>query len=276
MYVLIAKNNLLPLLTQIGFVQGLSQEPDVLTKGVPARAKEGVCGVSAGEEYGELDVVDLSAKGDRDSPYCKDAILVILRCKDFRAVGYAFGRKANSISSKIPVPKRGEFMNRQSPNSLQEETKPRLYILLAMALLLVASSDSAWAQVAASISGRIEDPSGATIPAATVTVTNLETGAARTVTTDEAGLYRVLSLPVGQYAVKAEKEGFRALLQTGINLVVGQEAVVNLKLDVGEVQQQVTVTAEGQLVNTTTASVSGLVGEKQVRICRSTVAVSIT
>src|SRR6058998_3303601 len=120
-------------------------------------------------------------------------------------------------------------------------------------------------QVTASVSGRVEDSSGAALPGAIVTVTSLETGAGRTVSTGETGTYRVLSLPVGRYEVKAEAAGFKAALQTGISLAVGEEAVVNLKLEVGTIQDEVTVTGEAPLVNTTTASVSGLVGERQVK-----------
>jgi len=136
---------------------------------------------------------------------------------------------------------------------------------IAVILLMVTGGAVAWAQSVGSISGRIEDESGAAVPTATVTVTSLETGLSRTVTTDGTGIYRVLALPVGQYQVRAEKEGFRATVRSGLNLVVGQEAVINLSLQIGTVTEQVTVTAEVPLVNTTTASVSGLVGERQVR-----------
>src|SRR5215469_12799116 len=98
------------------------------------------------------------------------------------------------------------------------------------------------AQGAGSISGKVEDATGAPIRGASVTVKDLETGATRTAATDDKGAYRVLALAVGQHEVKAEKSGFRAALRTGINLAVGQEAVVNLSLDVGEIAQQVTVT----------------------------------
>src|SRR5438309_898300 len=121
------------------------------------------------------------------------------------------------------------------------------------------------AQVTATVSGRVEDSSGAALPGAAVTVTSLETGAGRTLRTDEAGTYRVLSLPVGRYEVKAEAAGFKSAVQTGVNLAVGEVAVVNLKLEVGAVQDEVTVTGEAPLVNTTTASVSGLVGEREVK-----------
>jgi hypothetical protein len=134
------------------------------------------------------------------------------------------------------------------------------------AFVCLAASNSAMAQVStAAISGHVQDSSGAAIAAATVTVTSLETGAVRTVKTDGEGYYEVLSLPVGRYEVKAEKEGFSAALQSGIDLVVGQNAVVNLGLNVGTLNQQVNVTAEAPLVNTTTNSVSGLVGEQQIK-----------
>ena len=142
-------------------------------------------------------------------------------------------------------------------------------ILLGRRFLFIAAillcSSFAFAQVTASITGRVEDVSGAAVPAANVTVTSLETAATRTAATDEGGNYRILALPVGRYDIKAEKTGFKAAVDTGINLVVGQEAVLNLKLDVGDVQQQVTVSGEAPVVNTTTSSVSGLVGEKQVK-----------
>ena len=146
-----------------------------------------------------------------------------------------------------------------------KENRFGVFSVILAAFLLMASLPVAFAQVSASVSGRVEDPTGAAIPGAAVAVTSLETGAARTVTADEAGNYRVLSLPVGLYEVRAEKTGFKAGVKTGINLVVGQQAVVNVRLEVGAVQEQVTVTGEAPLVNTTTASVSGLVGEKQVK-----------
>ena len=130
-----------------------------------------------------------------------------------------------------------------------------LFFLPAMAL----------AQVTASVVGTVQDTSGAMVPGVAVTVKNLETGATRAVTTDDRGSYRALSLPVGRYEVTAEKAGFKRQVRTGITLVVNQEAVVNLGLEVGEVQQEVTVTAEAPIINTTTASTSGLVGEKEVK-----------
>src|SRR5690349_17942396 len=132
---------------------------------------------------------------------------------------------------------------------------------LVLALLPAAG----WAQVTASISGKVEDSAGVGVMGATVTVKSLETGATRVVMTDEMGNYRALSLAVGPQEVRAEKTGFKSAVRTGINLAVGQEAVVNVRLEVGDLVQQVTVTADAPVVNTTTASISGVVGEQQVK-----------
>ncbi len=142
----------------------------------------------------------------------------------------------------------------------------RGWIRIAIAAFVIASiCECALAQVDATISGRVQDPSAASVGGATVAVKNVETGTTRSVPTDETGTYRVLSLPVGTYEVRVEKSGFRTEVRTGIRLVVGQEAVVNLKLEVGQASQEVTVAADSSLVDTTTASVSGFVGEKQIK-----------
>src|SRR6058998_413356 len=145
------------------------------------------------------------------------------------------------------------------------ERKLFVHALAAVLFVICFAVETIHAQVTASVSGRVEDSTGAAVPGANVTVTSAETGAARTLRSDETGSYRVLSLAVGRYEVKAEAAGFKSALQTGINLNVGEAAVVNLRLEVGAIQDEVTVTGEAPLVNTTTASVSGLVGEREVK-----------
>ena len=130
---------------------------------------------------------------------------------------------------------------------------------------LLFSPASALAQVTASISGTTVDASGAAVSGATITVKSLETGATRTVNTDDSGRFRVLALPLGQQEVKAEKRDFKTAVRTGVKLDVGREAIVNLRLEVGDLIQEVVVSQETPMVNTTTASVSGLVGERQIK-----------
>src|SRR5436190_24385232 len=88
---------------------------------------------------------------------------------------------------------------------------------LIFACLVLLNAGSGWTQVTAAISGKVEDATGAAVGGATVTVKSLETGATRTVMTDEAGNYRVLSLPLGAQEVRAEKTGFNSAVRTGIN-----------------------------------------------------------
>ena len=137
--------------------------------------------------------------------------------------------------------------------------------VLRLCFGLIATLSLAWTQVAASISGKVVDPSGRGVGGATVTVKSLETGAIRAVTTGETGDFIIVGLPLGRQEVKVEKTGFKAAVRTGINLEVGQQAVVNLKLEIGEFIQQVQVSEEAPVVNTTTASVAGMVDERQVK-----------
>src|SRR5579872_1494852 len=141
----------------------------------------------------------------------------------------------------------------------------RLSVRLIVLVLLAMGAVPAWTQVAAAISGKVKDATGADVGGATVTVKSLETGATRTTATDEAGNFRILSLPVGPQEITVNKTGFKEAVRTGVNLEVGQQAVVNIQLEVGEIAQHVVVSAEAPVVNTTTDSVRGVVSEQQVK-----------
>src|SRR5713101_4202749 len=116
-----------------------------------------------------------------------------------------------------------------------------------------------------SLTGTVRDTSGAVLPGAAVIVKHVDTGLTRTAQADSGGSYSVQSLPVGQYEVTGEKMGFRKEVRNGINLAVAQQAVVDLTLQVGSLDQQVTVTGEAPLVNTTVSSTSGLITENQLK-----------
>lgn len=133
--------------------------------------------------------------------------------------------------------------------------------LIALTLGLPAAQ----AQISASIRGVVTDASGAPVGQAAVLVKNLETEAKRTSTTDDAGRYLVLALPVGWYEVRISKSGFQEAVQSGISLVVGQEASVDLRLQVSSVKSEVKVTGDAAIVSVTTRDISGLVGEQAVK-----------
>jgi hypothetical protein len=138
------------------------------------------------------------------------------------------------------------------------------YIVAPVLLATLCRVPSARAQVSASISGVITDSSGAPVPSAIVTAKNVETGAIRTASTNEVGRYLILALPVGQYELRVAKAGFQDTRRSGIFLAVGQEARVDLQLQVGAVKSEITVVSDAPIVNTTTRDISGVVSERQV------------
>jgi hypothetical protein len=121
------------------------------------------------------------------------------------------------------------------------------------------------AQVSAGLSGRVTDQTGAAVQGATITATNQDTGIARTTITNPSGAYELVALPIGQYELRARKDGFAESVRTGIVLVVGEDATANLSLKVGSVTEQVKVVANTPIVNATTQDISGLIGEKEIK-----------
>jgi hypothetical protein len=115
------------------------------------------------------------------------------------------------------------------------------------------------------ILGDVSDDSGARVPGVAVTVRNTQTGITRSVTTDAAGRYRAPNLDPGLYEVRAELMGFRTAVRQGIQVTVAAELDVDLTLSVGAVTEQVVVTSEAPLVETTSAALSGLVDDKKIR-----------
>src|SRR5213594_3918681 len=117
----------------------------------------------------------------------------------------------------------------------------------------------------ATILGTVKDTTGALIPGVSITVKHTETGLTRTAISSETGDYNVPLLPVGAYEVTSAMPGFKQDVRRGIDLVVGQQAVINLTLEVGAPEEKVTVTEEAPLVNTTLSSTSGLINAQQVK-----------
>ncbi|MCU1384280.1 MAG: Outer rane receptor for ferrienterochelin and colicin [Acidobacteria bacterium] len=118
------------------------------------------------------------------------------------------------------------------------------YILSALLSLSLTAPAFAQSQGAnGAIEGTVSDSSGAVLPGVTVTITNVDTGAERSVVTNEKGLYRAPLLPLGKYRVVAELQGFKKFEGTDIQLSVGQTATVNATLSVGTVSETITVSS---------------------------------
>jgi hypothetical protein len=121
------------------------------------------------------------------------------------------------------------------------------------------------AQVATgTILGNVKDSSGAAVPTAQVTATNLGTQFSRTATTDAEGQYTLRLLPLGNYKVEVAMSGFKNFSQTGILLEIGRTARVDAVIEPGGVEEVVSVVADAPLVQTTSASLSRTVGQNEV------------
>ncbi len=137
-------------------------------------------------------------------------------------------------------------------------------LFLALATLTWWST-YAHAQGDTSLNGAVFDPTGVGVPGAVVKIKNLETGTQREIETDSDGRYHAFSLAVGLYELAADKPGFRTERRTGISLVVGQHAEIDLHLQVGDVRQTIEVSSAPLVVTVSTEEMSGLVGERQIK-----------
>ena len=136
---------------------------------------------------------------------------------------------------------------------------------LAAAAALLILHTAAFAQVtSADIVGRVTDASGAVLPGVTVTVENVGTHETRVAPTGASGDYTFNVLPIGRYTVKIELQGF-STQNASLVLAAGDRARLDVKMQVGAVSENVTVTAESPLVQTDSSTLSSLVTEKAVQ-----------
>src|SRR5271166_5152795 len=137
----------------------------------------------------------------------------------------------------------------------------RLAILFAF--LFVMFAVPALAQEA-TVVGTVTDPTGAAVPNAAITVTNVETGLARGLTTGSDGGYVAPDLHIGRYTVRAQGAGFKVAEQKDIVLNVNDRTRVDFKLQVGSTTEQVTVEAAAIAVQADSGEVSDLITGQQL------------
>jgi hypothetical protein len=134
---------------------------------------------------------------------------------------------------------------------------------LSLLVFVLTWSGALLAQTAASMSGTVSDPSGAAVQGATITATDVATGAVRSAKTNATGFYSLTNLAPGQYSVKMEKEGFRPTEFTPVSLTVAQALEVNAKLTLGTVEESLQVNGETVApIETETSQLSTLVDSK--------------
>jgi hypothetical protein len=143
--------------------------------------------------------------------------------------------------------------------------------MIIFSLLTVAVTSSLWvssvmAQSAdtGSLTGVIKDPSGAVVPGAKVTVTNIATAQSRTALSGNDGSFRIVLLPPGKYKVTVGMDGFQTAEFPSITIKVTETAALNPSLKIGMPSEKVTVAADAELLQTTTSTLGTLVGADEV------------
>ncbi|HXT61611.1 MAG TPA: TonB-dependent receptor [Pyrinomonadaceae bacterium] len=138
-------------------------------------------------------------------------------------------------------------------------------IRVSVVIAFVIACTTAFAQTGTSnITGSVIDSSGAVVPGATVTATNEATGVKSTQTTTDSGVYAFSSLPVGNYTIMVEKQGFKTLVKTNNALQVGTPLTVDVSLEVGSVEEKVTVVGGAEQLNTANATIGNVVEQKAI------------
>jgi hypothetical protein len=136
---------------------------------------------------------------------------------------------------------------------------------LVVLILFFSICYAGFAQVgSASLAGEVTDPTGAAIPGASVTVKNADTNLVGASTSNEQGAYRIAPLPPGTYTLTVATKGFSTYVQQGIILTVALAATQNVTLKPGTAEQTVQVTANAELLNTTSASIGMAINSEAI------------
>lgn len=131
-------------------------------------------------------------------------------------------------------------------------------------ILLLAGLDVTAQQITGSIRGTVSDPSGALVQGATVSAKQTETGLVRSASTDKAGSYLLLELPVGHYQLEVSAKGFQKYVQEGITLNVNETATIPVHVVVGAESEVVDVMSDAQLIQETVTSLGKVVQEREI------------
>lgn len=156
---------------------------------------------------------------------------------------------------------------REQPNQVIAQRKGKMTKLASLLCLLFMTiggivSAAHGQGITGSITGTVTDATGASIPGATVTVTQTETNSVHTVTTSDVGSFTIPQLPPGQYSVKVDKANFKSFKQEHLTLSIDQVAQVNPQLQLGSQDETVTVTSTAPVIQTSDSSI-GLVVDSQ-------------
>ncbi|MCW5978579.1 MAG: carboxypeptidase regulatory-like domain-containing protein [Bryobacteraceae bacterium] len=137
-------------------------------------------------------------------------------------------------------------------------------LLLAVACVILAAPGLLQADVTGTILGVVTDASSALVQGVRIVATNLDTNLEKETKTDGNGQYRLLALPAGRYRLQAEFSGFQTFVATDIVLTVNEQRRMDVVLQVGTTQQEVSVSADAVQVETTNTQLGEVIEEKRI------------
>lgn len=137
-------------------------------------------------------------------------------------------------------------------------------IILAVLLAFSVPALHAQAVSIASITGRVIDAQDAVVPNAQVKITAVDTGAVRTVTTNDSGIYTLPGLPVGPYKLEVSAQSFQTYVQSGIVLRVNDNVQINVSMSVGQMTETIQVEANASMVQTQTNTISQVIDQRRI------------
>ena len=141
----------------------------------------------------------------------------------------------------------------------------RITVFGLFGLLLVPGFvPEASAQTTGTLSGIVRDSSGAPLPGVAVTARNVATELVRSDVTGAQGRFIIALLPPGEYEIRAELSGFKPHIRRNLQLTIGQTLTLDVTLDIGSLSEEVTVSGDASLVNTSSAELSYLVGSEAI------------
>ncbi len=129
---------------------------------------------------------------------------------------------------------------------------------------LLAGSDASGQVGSGQVTGVVRDATGAGVPGASVTVTDVDRSFSRTVVSSSSGVYMVSALGSGLYRLRVELTGFKPIVQDGLRIETGETARLDLTLQIGDARETVMVTADAPILRVGTASLGSIVTEEQI------------
>ena len=169
-----------------------------------------------------------------------------------------FGR----IGVKLPNTQADKVKDESRGGVMVLRSEFRIVAICLFSFLLIQSAGAQ--KDAGSVAGTVKDSSGATVPQARISVTEVDKGTTLVTSTSGSGDYVAAPLPIGRYSVKVEKAGFKTAVTEAIELQVQQRAVVDITLQVGAVAEEVTVTNVAPLLETETSELGQVVDNRRM------------